>query len=152
MLVRNITKLLSLRNQILLPFLADAGFEPKFLRLLHTNRTLHGNVHVTGTSSNLRFYCLMKLQILAPFIWRALVCLWSLVHGHLWVPDSRAEAASCLRSPLKEKSTTFHVDIQSVLTVVVVKWSNKFISLCYFVRESKVFWDVLLTQMFLQRI
>ncbi len=41
---------------------------------------------------------------------------------------------------LKGKPTTFHVDVQSMLMVILVNWSNKFLSLCYTDRESWVLW------------
>ncbi len=53
-------------------------------------------------------------------------------------------------SHLKWKSTTFRVDVQSMLMVIVVNWSNKFLSLCYINRDRWVFWVVLLAQPFLQ--
>ncbi len=41
---------------------------------------------------------------------------------------------------LKENSPAVHVYVQSMLVVIVVSWSNKFLILCYIDRESWVFW------------
>ncbi len=41
-----------------------------------------------------------------------------------------------MTNKFKGKSTTFHVDVQSLLMVIVVNLSNKFLNLCYIDRES----------------
>ncbi len=51
---------------------------------------------------------------------------------------------------LKGKSTTVHVDVQSVLMVNIFNCSNQFLNLCYTDRESWVIWVFLLTDPFSQ--
>ncbi len=57
--------------------------------------------------------------------------LWSMT---LISIDNCGGFASCL----KGKSTTFHMDVQSMLMVIVINCSNKFLGLCYTDRGSKV--------------